>query len=191
MQIKVEDTTLKEVKLVIPESFRDQRGFFSEVYRADQFRAAGLPERFMQLNHSGSVKGVVRGLHFQWDPPMGKLMRVTRGEAFLVAVDLRRHSPTVGKWFGVVASEENSYQLWAPACFARGFCVLSDRAEIEYLCTGTYNASAESGILWNDPQMGIDWPVKDPIISDKDRKAQTLRQWLEGGLAHVFDSFDG
>ncbi len=165
--------------VVVPEIFRDDRGFFMEVFRQDQFKELGLPELFAQMNHSGSVKDVVRGLHFQWDPPMGKLMRVPRGKAFLVAVDIRKGSPTLGKWFGIEASEENGYQVWAPAGFARGFCVLSDYAEVQYLCTGIYNNKAESGIRWNDPEIGIKWPVKTPTLSYKDQSAQTLAEWLK------------
>lgn len=110
---------------------------------------------------------------------MGKLMRVTQGAAFLVAVDIRKGSPTLGKWVGMELSAETKKQLWAPAGFARGFCVLSDFAEIEYLCTGTYNSKSEAGILWNDPELGISWPIQDPILSDKDKKAPTLQQWLK------------
>jgi dTDP-4-dehydrorhamnose 3,5-epimerase len=120
----------------------------------------------------------VRGLHFQWDPPMGKLMRVSQGSAYLVAVDIRRGSPTLGKWVGVEASAENRRQVWAPAGFARGFCVLSDVAEIQYKCTGIYSNKGESGIRWDDPDIGVEWPVQDPLLSEKDRKAQTLAQWL-------------
>jgi dTDP-4-dehydrorhamnose 3,5-epimerase len=151
-----------------------------ETFREDRFKALGLPWQFGQDNHSRSVKGVVRGLHFQWEPPMGKLMRVTLGSAFLVAVDIRKGSPTLGKWHGVIASSENRRQVWAPAGFARGFCVLSDFAEIQYKCTGIYNNRAESSILWNDPEIGIDWPIPtaDVILSEKDKKAQTLSQWL-------------
>lgn len=179
MQIKVEDTPLDAVKIVIPEVFEDERGFFTEVYREDQFREAGLPPTFAQLNHSRSAKNVIRGIHFQWEPPMGKLMRVTLGKAFLVAVDIRKGSPTLGQWFGTEASEYNKIQLWAPANFARGFCVLSDFAEIQYLTTGIYNNKGESGILWNDPEIGIGWPVSNPVLSDKDENAQTLKEWLE------------
>lgn len=110
---------------------------------------------------------------------MGKLMRVTFGTAFLVAVDIRRGSPTLGKWFGVELDGASNRQVWAPAGFARGFCVLSDFAEIQYLCTGVYNGGGESGVLWNDPAIGVEWPVTDPILSDKDRKAQTLQEWLD------------
>lgn len=178
MQIKIESTQLNGVVMLAPEVFQDSRGFFMETFREDQFQEMGLPTKFVQDNHSGSVKGTVRGLHFQWEPPMGKLMRVTLGTAFLVAVDIRKGSPTLGKWVGVTASAENHRQVWAPAGFARGFCVLSEHAEIQYKCTGLYNNKGESGILWNDPAIGIEWPVENPILSDKDRKAQTLEQWL-------------
>src|SRR5260370_27837140 len=180
MQIRIESTSLRDVAVVVTEVFQDSRGFFTETYREDQFRALGLPTQFVQDNHSRSAKGVVRGLHFQWEPPMGKLMRVTQGNAFLVAVDIRKGSPTLGKWVGVEASDENRKQVWAPAGFARGFCVLSDFAELQYKCTGIYNGKAESGILWNDPEIGIEWPVSpsEAQLSDKDRKAQTLAQWL-------------
>ncbi len=178
MRITIESKHLQDVVVVVPDIFRDGRGFFSETFRADQFRLLGLPTEFVQDNHSRSARGVVRGLHFQWAPPMGKLMRVSLGSAFLVAVDIRKGSPTLGKWAGVVASDENRRQVWAPAGFARGFCVLSDVAEIQYKCTGIYNNKAESGILWDDPQIGIEWPLTDVQLSDKDRNAQTLAQWL-------------
>ncbi len=178
MNITTELRHLNDIIVVVPDIFRDGRGFFSETFRADQFRLLGLPTEFVQDNHSRSAKGVVRGLHFQWGPPMGKLMRVSLGSAFLVAVDIRKGSPTLGKWAGVVASDENRRQVWAPAGFARGFCVLSDVAEIQYKCTGIYNNKAESGILWDDPQIGIEWPLTDVQLSDKDRNAQTLAQWL-------------
>lgn len=186
MQVSIQKSTIDEVKIVTPEVFEDDRGFFMEVYREDQFSGLGLPSRFVQFNHSGSVKNTLRGLHFQWDPPMGKLMRVTRGVAFLVAVDIRKGSPTLGKWVGIETSAESRMMIWAPAGFARGFCVLSDYAEIQYLTTGTYNGECESGIRWNDPEVGVKWPVKDPILSEKDRVAQTLTQWLETKASHNF-----
>src|SRR5271154_4557147 len=130
MKINVESRSLGDVVVIVPEVFQDSRGFFTETFRADQFKALGLPTEFVQDNHSRSAKGVVRGLHFQWDPPMGKLMRVSLGSAYLVAVDIRRESPTLGQWVGVEASAENRRQVWAPAGFARGFCVLSETAEI-------------------------------------------------------------
>src|SRR6516225_8279444 len=170
MVMRIESRHLGDLAVVVTEVFRDNRGFFTETFRADQFEALGLPTKFLQDNHSGSVRGVLRGLHFQWDPPMGKLMRVSRGTAFLVAVDIRKGSPTLGKWFGQTLSEQDRRLIWGPAGIARGFAVLSDFAEIEYLTTGTYNQAGESGILWNDPEIGINWPVADPILSGKDTK---------------------
>jgi dTDP-4-dehydrorhamnose 3,5-epimerase len=158
--------------------FQDERGFFSETFRADQFEALGLPTQFVQDNHSRSVRGVIRGLHFQWDPPMGKLMRVTVGAAFLVAVDIRKGSPTLGQWVGVEASSDNRRLVWAPAGFARGFCTMSEVAEIQYKCTGIYNGKAESAIRWNDRAIGIQWPIEQPIVSDKDKNACPLAEWL-------------
>jgi dTDP-4-dehydrorhamnose 3,5-epimerase len=178
MQISVESTHLNGVVVVAPEVFEDDRGFFMEVFRKDQFSEIGLPGEFMQDNHSRSARGVLRGLHFQWDPPMGKLMRVTVGDAFLVAVDIRKGSPTLGKWFGIEASAQNKRQVWAPPGFARGFWVLSDVAEIQYKCTGIYNPNAESGIRWSDPRIGIRWPEGKPTLSKKDATAQTLEDWL-------------
>jgi dTDP-4-dehydrorhamnose 3,5-epimerase len=180
MEMRIESRALDDVIVLAPEVFEDSRGFFLEVFRADQFEQLGLPGVFVQENHSRSKKNVLRGLHFQWDPPMGKLMRVTCGQAFLVAADIRKGSPNLGRWFGLEVSAENKKQVWAPAGFARGFCALSDWVEIQYLCTGVYNSKAEAGILWNDPALGVAWPVpaEEAILSDKDRKAQTLAQWL-------------
>ena len=178
MQIQVESIQLDGVVILKTGVFEDARGFFMETYRADQFASLGLPTSFVQDNHSRSARGVLRGLHFQWEPPMGKLMRVTHGSAFLVAVDVRKDSPTLGRWFGTEVSADDKRQVWAPAGFARGFCVLSEFAEIQYKCTGLYSSKAESGILWNDPAIGIEWPVRDPILSEKDRVARTLAQWL-------------
>jgi len=179
MKMTVESQPLRDVVVIVPEVFQDSRGFFMETFREDQFKAHGLPTQFVQDNHSRSVRGVVRGLHFQWEPPMGKLMRVSLGSAFLVAVDIRKGSPTLGKWVGIETSAGNRRQVWAPAGFARGFCVLSEIAEIQYKCTGIYNNKGESGIRWDDPEIGIDWPVKkDALLSDKDRNAQTLAEWL-------------
>ena len=186
MEFTVEKTSIRDVVIVKPEVFGDHRGFFSEVYRQDKFKELGLPDVFVQLNHSGSAKDIVRGLHFQWEPPMGKLMRVTHGKAFLVAVDIRKGSPTLGKWFGVEASSENRLQVWAPAGCARGFCVLSDYAEVQYLCTGIYSNKAESGIRWDDPAIGIKWPTQTPILSQKDQSAQTLEEWLQRSESNFF-----
>jgi len=186
MPTKVETTPIPGVMLVIPDVLSDARGFFTEVYRADRFKQLGLPETFLQWNQSHSVKNVVRGLHFQWDPPMAKLMRVTLGEALVVAVDIRKGSPTLGQHFAMIASAENKKMVYAPAGFARGFCVLSDYAELQYLCTSIYNVKTESGIRWNDPALAIPWPVTNPILSAKDEKAQTLAEWLKRPESDAF-----
>ena len=179
MKITIESRQLNGLVVLKPEVFQDDRGFFLEAFRKDYFLDLGLPGEFVQDNHSRSVKGVVRGLHFQYDPPMGKLMRVTVGAAYLMAVDIRKGSPTLGKWFGIEVSADNKLQVWAPAGFARGFCVLSDVAEIQYKCTGIYNNKGESGIRWNDPAIGIVWPVQNPVLSRKDEMAQTFADWLQ------------
>ena len=187
MEFQVEKTNLRDVLIITPDVFKDDRGFFIEAYRKDKFSEFGLNMDFVQDNHSRSSKNVLRGLHFQWEPPMGKLMRVTYGKAFLVAVDIRIGSPTLGKWLGVEASVENRKQVYAPAGFARGFCVLSDFAEIQYKCTGVYTSTkAESGILWNDPAIGIEWPIKNPILSQKDEVAPTLKDWTKKPEASNF-----
>ncbi len=189
MKMRVRQTAIPEVLIVEHDIFQDDRGFFMEAFRADhfaEFDELGLPSSFVQLNHSRSARGVTRGLHFQWQPPMGKLMRVARGEAFIVAVDIRPGSPTLGRYEAITASDENHLQLWAPASFARGFCALSDIADVEYLTTGSYNGEAESGIAWDDPDIGIDWPVRDPILSGKDSRAQSLAEWLARPEAEHF-----
>lgn len=187
MSITVHDTPISGLKVVEHQVFGDHRGFFFEVWNRDRFAQHGLPTEFVQANHSSSSRGVVRGLHFQYEPPMGKLMRVTRGEAFLVAVDIRFDSPTRGKWHAIRASEDNKLQFWGGAGFARGFCALSEICEVQYLCTGTYNSKGESGVLWNDPEIGVEWPVEgEPTLSDKDRNAQTLAQWFERPEARLF-----
>ena len=168
-------TVVTSVSIRSPNSIS---GFFIEAFRADRFAEAGLPTEFVQDNHSRSKRGVLRGLHFQWDPPMGKLMRVARGHAFLVAVDIRKGSPTLGRWFGVEASDRDHVQVWAPPGFARGFCVLSESADVQYKCTGIYNRDGESGLRWDDPELGIEWPITEPLLSPKDASAQTLAEWL-------------
>src|SRR5215475_1983079 len=186
MQIKIESRHLQDVIVVVPDIFQDNRGFFSETFRADQFESLGLPTDFAQDNHSRSAAGVLRGLHFQWDPPMGKLMRVTAGAAFLVAVDIRKGSPTLGKWVGVESTAENRRMVWAPAGFARGFCALREGTEIQYKCTGIYNSRAESAICWNDPDIAIEWPMSEVIVSEKDRNARSLANWLASSESDNF-----
>ena len=186
MEVTVEKTDLEGVLLLTHQVFEDDRGFFYEAYRQDVFEAAGLPGEFVQLNHSRSVRNVVRGLHFQWHPPMGKVIRVTLGSCFVVAVDIRRGSPTLGKWVGVECSAENRKQMFAPAGCARGFAVLSEVAEVNYLCTGTYNGACESGFLWNDPDVGVKWPCGSPLLSRRDSQAQTFAQWMSSPESHHF-----
>ena len=161
-----------------PDVFEDKRGFFMESYRADQFEQLSLPTDFVQDNHSRSSKGVLRGMHFQWEKPQGKLIRVTMGAAFVVEVDIRKNSPTLGKWFGIELSAENKKILWVPPGFANGFYTLSQWAEMQYKCTALWNKHGESSIRWNDPAIGIEWPGSDPIVSDKDKNAQLMDQWL-------------
>ena len=156
--------------------YEDDRGWFCETYKKSKL----LPT-FVQDNHSRSRQNVIRGLHFQVMKPMGKLMRVTRGEAMLVAVDVRLTSPTLGKWFGIHCTEDNGLQVYAPAGFARGFCALSEITEVQYKCTALYNPAGDRAILYSDPDIGIDWPVDDPIVSDKDRKAPTLAEYIRKG----------
>jgi len=174
----IEPTAIPEVRLVRPRLFPDDRGWFTEVLRIDAFAGLGLPTRFEQVNQSRSARGVVRGLHFQWDPPQGKLMRVLAGRAFLVAADIRPGSPTLGRTVTVEASGDEPLLVWAPATFARGFAALSDGVEIEYFCTAPYNPGSESAIRWDDPTLAIDWPVEAPTLSPKDATAGTLVDWL-------------
>ena len=178
MPFTIEPTALPEVRLVRPRLFPDERGWFAEMLRTDQFADLGLPTAFVQVNQSRSVRGVVRGLHFQWDPPQGKLMRVVSGRAFMVAADVRPGSPTLGQVVTVEASADEPLLFWAPATFARGFAALSDVAEIEYFCTAPYNPASETAVRWDDPDLGIPWPVADPVLSSKDASAGTLEDWL-------------
>ena len=179
MAFRIESRHLGEVVVIVPDLYEDNRGWFMESFRGDKFKDLGLPYEFVQDNHSLSNLGVVRGLHFQWDPPMSKLMRVTLGRAFVVAVDIRKGSPTLGEWFGVEVSAENRKLVWAPPGFARGFCALSETAELQYKCTAFHNVHGESSISVFDPEIGIRWPIDTKfLLSEKDRKAQTLAQWL-------------
>ena len=188
MPFTVERTAIPEVLIVRPTRFGDDRGWFAEVWQGGTFAelGGGLPASFAQVNQSRSERGVIRGLHFQWDPPQGKLMRVVSGRAFMVAVDIRPGSPTVGQHVSLEASADEPVLFWAPASFARGFCVLSDVAEIEYFCTAPYNPAAESGIRWDDPAIGIEWPVDEPLVSAKDAEAGRLDDWLRRPEAQGF-----
>jgi len=149
-----------------------------ETYRIDAFREAGIADEFVQDNHSRSARGVLRGLHYQEPNAQGKLVRCTRGAIFDVAVDIRRGSATFARWFGLELSDANKRMLWIPPGFAHGFCALEDGSDLVYKCTTLYDANADRAILWNDPNIGIDWPVKDPVLSAKDAGAPRLADAL-------------
>jgi dTDP-4-dehydrorhamnose 3,5-epimerase len=162
--------SIPDVVLVEPSVFPDERGFFMETYKRSEFAAAGIIEVFVQSNHSKSSKGTLRGLHYQNQPKaQSKLIRVLAGEIYDVAVDIRKGSPTFGKWVTAALSAESKRMLYVPAGFAHGFCVTSDDAEIEYLTTEEYAPDFESGVIWNDPDLNIDWPIVKPILSPRDR----------------------
>ncbi len=172
-------TTLPDVILIKPKVFDDPRGFFMETYREDRFIANGISQQFVQENHSASGRGVLRGLHYQIRQTQGKLVRVISGEIFDVAVDIRRSSPTFGQWVGIILSAENKHQLWVPGGFAHGFYVLSERAEVVYKVTDYYAPEWERSILWNDPQIGIDWQLAKetpPVLSQKDLNGKPLAE---------------
>tara|TARA_B110000879_G_scaffold193285_1_gene260030 strand:+ start:689 stop:1237 length:549 start_codon:yes stop_codon:yes gene_type:complete len=171
--MKFVETPLQDVYLIEPTIFGDQRGFFMETWNIETFREAGFDLNFVQDNHSRSSHGILRGLHFQTEHTQGKLVRVTSGEVFDVAVDLRSHSPTLGQWFGVSLSAENQRMLWVPPGFAHGFYVTSDYADFVYKCTDIYHPASEQTLAWDDPTVGIQWPVpagETPQLSAKDRE---------------------
>ncbi len=172
--MKVVETSLPGVLTIEPRVFRDERGFFLESFNAERFADAGLPTVFRQDNHSHSVKGVLRGLHYQLRRPQGKLVSVVRGRVFDVAVDIRRGSPSFGRWYGTVLSEEEPRYLWIPPGFAHGFCTLSDSADFVYKCTDVYVGDDDRGVLWSDPSIGIQWPVSNPVLSEKDQRMAAL-----------------
>ncbi|MFW6112381.1 MAG: dTDP-4-dehydrorhamnose 3,5-epimerase [Chloroflexota bacterium] len=176
MPFNFKNLEIPEVILVEPRVFGDERGFFMETYKAPDFEAAGIKADFPQDNHSRSTKGVLRGLHYQ-NPPyaQGKLVRAVRGEIFDVAVDIRKGSPTYGRWVSAVLSEENKNMLYVPEGFAHGFCTLSDIAEVMYKATNVYSPESEAGIIWNDDEVNIQWPVQEPVLSDKDQQWPRLR----------------
>ncbi len=181
MPFRFERLEIPEVVLIEPRFFSDERGFFMETYKYSEFTAFGIIDRFVQDNHSYSKRGVLRGLHYQ-NPPkaQGKLVRVIAGEVFDVAVDIRKGSPTYGKWFGVKLSEENKKMLYIPPGFAHGFLVLSETAEVLYKTTEEYSPEHEAGIIWDDPEIGIDWPMKNPILSPKDASWPSLAKAING-----------
>jgi dTDP-4-dehydrorhamnose 3,5-epimerase len=177
--LKFTPLSLPGVVLVEPKVFHDERGFFLETFHEKKYREGGIPESFVQDNQSLSVRGTLRGLHSQRKQPQGKLVRAIEGEIFDVAVDVRRGSPTFAKWVGVRLSAENFQQLYVPQGFVHGFCVLSEVAQVEYKCTDFYAPNDEQSVIWNDPQIGIEWPITDPVISPKDRAAPRLAEILQ------------
>jgi dTDP-4-dehydrorhamnose 3,5-epimerase len=182
-QIKVTTCEIEGLKVIEPRVFGDERGYFFESYNYNDFKEAGIPQVFVQDNQSASKRGVLRGLHFQKNFPQDKLVRVIRGEVFDVAVDLRKDSKTYGKWFGVVLSEDNKKQFFIPKNFAHGFLVLSDYAEFAYKCTDFYHPDDEGGLLYNDPDIGVEWPFEEGvelILSDKDQKWSGIKEYTKG-----------
>ena len=173
--MKVIPTELAEVLIIEPQVFGDARGFFLETYQQQRYAAAGLPQTFVQDNHACSAPGTLRGLHYQVKHPQGKLVRCVRGAIFDVAVDIRRGSPTFAQWVGVELSAENKRQLYIPPGFAHGYCVPQVESEVEYKCTDFYRPEDESGVIWNDPGIGIRWPVAQPRLSEKDGGYAPLR----------------
>ncbi len=177
--MKIIDTQLKDVKILRPEVFGDERGFFMETFRDNEFRARVADYAFVQDNHSRSNQGVLRGLHYQIKHPQGKMVRVISGKVFDVAVDIRKSSPDFGKWTGAVLSAENKDMFWVPPGFAHGFYVMTENAEFVYKCTDYYAPEHEKSILWNDEKIGIDWPLvngKDPVLSLKDKAGLLLEE---------------
>ena len=166
--MKVIETDLPGCLMLEPQVFGDERGFFYESFNLDKWAGFGLVPRFVQGNVSRSTRGVLRGLHYQWPKPQGKLVSVLEGEVWDVAVDVRRGSPTFGRWTGVVLSADNKRHFWIPEGFAHGFVTLSESALFTYVCTDTYDRAADAGIRWNDADLAIDWPVSAPLLSDKD-----------------------
>lgn len=172
--MKVTQTRLPGCLVIEPRVFGDDRGFFFESFNLDRLAEQGLAPRFVQGNVSSSQRGVLRGLHYQWPRPQGKYVSVVEGEVWDVAVDIRRGSPTFGQWAAVVLSAENRRHFWIPEGFAHGFVAMSERAVFTYLCTETYDPAADANIRWDDPQLAIDWPVSDPLLSPKDAAAPLL-----------------
>lgn len=176
--MNVIETALAGVLIIEPKIFGDQRGFFLEGFQTERYRDAGITLPFVQDNHSRSQYGVLRGLHFQRTRPQGKLVSVSRGSVYDVAVDINPESPTCGQFVGIELNDENHRQLWIPPGYAHGFCVLSETADFHYKCTDLYYPEDEGGLIWNDPEVNIPWPVDAPKLSAKDQCNPTLRQLL-------------
>ncbi len=180
--MKVTETKLSGVLIIEPQVFGDERGYFMEAWSQQRYRDVGIEHDFVQSNVSKSQQGVLRGLHFQNPKPQGKLVYVTQGEVFDVAVDIRVGSPTFGQYESIVLSEDNHKQFYVPEGFAHGFCVLSESATFSYMCTNYYDATVDKSLLWNDPELGIDWPLESPKLSEKDSKALKLMDFKKDKL---------
>jgi len=177
MPFKFNRTSALDLILIEPDVYKDERGYFMEVYKSSEFQKAGIDKTWVQVSQSSSQKNSLRGLHYQKNPKaQGKLVSVLHGSIFDVAVDVRRGSPTFGKWTGVELNATKKNMIFIPEGFAHGFCVLSDYAEVNYLCSGEYAKDLERGIRWNDPEVNISWPVKNPLVSDKDRNLPFLKE---------------
>ena len=177
--MKLIETALPGVLIIEPKVFGDARGFFIETFQVERYREIGITQPFVQDNHSRSQRGVLRGLHFQKTRPQGKLVRVSRGAVYDVAVDINPKSPTFGRYVGVELSDDNHRQLWIPAGYAHGFCVISAVADFEYKCTDFYFPEDEGGLIWNDPEVAIPWPIAQPSLSGKDIRLPTLRDLVQ------------
>ena len=182
MALKVEKLAIPDVLLITPDVYPDPRGFFLESYSVEKYRAAGVPVTFVQDNHSHSSRGTLRGLHYQLPHAQAKLLYVLRGEILDVAVDIRRGSPTFGKWVSAVLSDRNKQQLYVPEGFAHGFCVTSEIVDVVYKCTDYYSPKDDHGVLWSDPALGIPWPVEAPVLSKKDAQLPLLADIPEAHL---------
>ncbi len=179
------ETPLQDVLLLLPRVYTDERGFFLERFHEDRYREIGIDRPFVQDNHSRSIKGVLRGLHFQVRSPQAKLVEVVRGSVFDVVADLRPESPTFRRWYSVELSDQNHHQLWIPAGFAHGFYTLSDEADFLYKCTSAYDSNDEGGVAWNDPELNIAWPTERPILSAKDERLPFLSMLREEDLPQM------
>ncbi|HET7925336.1 MAG TPA: dTDP-4-dehydrorhamnose 3,5-epimerase [Rhodanobacteraceae bacterium] len=177
--MEVERLPLSGLLLLKPRVFRDGRGFFVETYSEPRYREAGIDTRFVQDNHSQSMRRTLRGLHYQSSPGQAKLIRVTSGSIYDVAVDIRPDSPTYGQWYGAILDAQEHAQLYVPIGFAHGFCVMSDLADVVYKVSSVYDAKTESGIRWNDPEIGVKWPIEDPILSDRDQKTESFADYTK------------
>ena len=181
----IQSTSLDGLVVLKPEKHEDPRGFFMEVFHHEKLKQKGIDFSVKQINQSHSHRGVIRGLHLQWDKPLAKIIRVVKGAIVSVAVDIRKKSPTFGQWVGIELDDKEQHLLYAPFGFAMGFCATED-ADVEYLYSAEYNALGEGSILWNDPTLAIAWPIADPVVSARDQAATPFAAWVERGESNLF-----